>query len=87
MDAAERKGISHYLLNLLKDYLTNRYITFGSEKVEISRGVSQGSILGPLLWIVAYDGVLELQLPQGATFVAYADDLALMVDATDERGL
>lgn len=43
------------------------------------RSVPQGSELGPILWIIAYDEVLRCQLPPGAAMVCYADDTLVMV--------
>lgn len=47
----------------------------------MTAGVSQGSVLGPTLWNVAYDDVLSLSLPKGASTVPYADGLGILVEA------
>lgn len=36
-------------------------------------------VLGPLLWILAYDGVLNIEYPDGVEPIAFSDDLALVV--------
>ncbi|KAI5696448.1 hypothetical protein M8J76_011941 [Diaphorina citri] len=50
----------------------------------MTAGVPQGSILGPTLWNLLYNGVLELPRPDGVTFIAYADDLAVVILAKTE---
>ena len=40
-------------------------------------GVPYGSVIGQLLWITMYDGVLQLQLPNRSTIVGFADDIAI----------
>lgn len=52
--------------------------TLGKESFDITAGVSQGSVLGPLMWNVMYDGVLRLQLSAGCDVVGFGYDVALV---------
>ena len=47
----------------------------------ITGGVTQGSVVGSLIWNVLYDGLLRQSLSDGISMVAYADDVALVVVA------
>lgn len=81
-------GCSSYLRRIVASYLENRQILLnGSTAYEVTAGVPQGSILGPTLWNLAYNGVLNLALPDGVRSVAYADDLALIITAKREYDL
>ena len=67
-------------LNLLKDYLTGRQqrtIANGgiSRWKDVSYGVLEGSTLGPLLFLVFVDDVMNLDIE--AKSVLYADDIVL----------
>lgn len=75
----EKRNISGYLQNLVSNYLQDRKIVDeeGTD-YEMTCGVPQGSILGPLLWNIMYDAVLRLEMPSGVTCIAYADDLAIV---------
>lgn len=88
IEALERVGISEYLLNVVKSYLSSRYIiTEHNEIRAVTCGVPQGSVLGPVLWNVFYNAVLNLDIETGVKLVAYADDLAIMVKEKDRNRL
>lgn len=79
--AVEKRRISPYLVRVIKAYLSNRSLMMGdSEMMDITCGVPQGSVLGPTLWNIFYDEVLRIRVPDGVKMIAYADDLALVVE-------
>lgn len=82
-----RRKISTYLINLIKSYLSDRTIQVNKEEtLEMSCGVPQGSILGPTLWNLYYDGIFNLTMPEGVTIIGYADDIAVtIIDKSPEK--
>lgn len=83
-----KRNVSSYLTDLVTSYLSNRKIYIGRDiTVNVSAGVPQGSVLGPLLWNILYDGVLDLEFVVDAVCVGFADDLALVVGADNEHSL
>lgn len=51
----------------------------------MTAGVPQGSVLGPTLWNILYNcSILELDVPEGVTLLAYADDLAILIVGKNE---
>ena len=83
-------GIRGTQLDWLDSYLKNRRQCVKinndfSSFIDINRGVPQGSILGPLLFIVFINDFCKLNL--NATMVTYADDSVLLYSCTDAASL
>lgn len=78
-----RLKVPEYLCKLIKSYFENRVLMYETDEgpceINITAGVPQGSMIGPLLWNSMYDGVLTLGLPGGVNIVGFADDIVLMV--------
>ncbi|XP_041781978.1 uncharacterized protein LOC121598770 [Anopheles merus] len=85
-EALQAKGIPAQLRRILQDYFADRELVYdtadGPVTRRVSAGVPQGSILGPALWNIMYDGVLAVELPEGVSIVGFADDLAILAAGT-----
>jgi hypothetical protein len=94
MDALAGWGVPQYLQNLFRSYFSGRTGTVhancaegGSLEIEISGGVPQGSVVGPLLWNATFDAVLKTELPTGAKLLGFADDTMLVTRAKSTQEL
>ena len=79
-------GIDGNLLGLIDNYLQNRVLQVAlnghtSEEYQIEASVPQGSVIGPMLWNVFFNDLLQM-IPQS---FAYADDCTLTFKCTDEN--
>lgn len=81
----KKMNVAPYIRQMVTSYFSDRTLMYntatGTKVRNISGGVPQGSVLGPLLWNVMYDGVLRLPLPTGTKTVAFADDVVVVVVA------
>ncbi len=78
----EYYGVQDICLNLFKNYLSNRkqYVQYdgvSSQMQNITTGLPQGSILGPLLFIIYINDMSEVS--KISSFIMYADDTTLFV--------
>lgn len=84
-DALLGSCVPLHLVNVLRSYMSNRVLMTNrrtdSISIPVSCGVPQGSVLGPTLWNLFYDGVLRLPVPSNVRLIAFADDVAIAATA------
>ena len=79
-------GIKDNAFKLLKNYLTNRrqYVVYNSqnsETLDISTGVPQESILGPLFFSICINDLITVS--NNLKFIMYADDTTIYLNLED----
>ncbi|KAJ3639073.1 hypothetical protein Zmor_004372 [Zophobas morio] len=87
LDRLVSMGVEPYLVNVVRSYLSERVVQTEMGEFEMTAGVPQGSVLGPLLWNIFYDEVLRMEVPDGVKLIGYADDLAVIAIGKNEEDL
>lgn len=83
----ERMKVPEHLVNIIRDYFNGRKVFLGESSIKIERGCPQGSVVGPLLWNVSYNYILENLERRLIKSYAYADDTLMLISAGNMKEL
>ena len=75
------------LRKVISNYLSERTVSCGDATVAVSKGCPQGLVLGPLLWNLGYNYVLDTLHSLGLHVYYYADDTLILLAANDTESL
>ena len=92
MNSLDNLNCPTYICSIISHYLNNRKIIVKTNHTMCNhhpsgRGCPQGGVLSPLLWNIALDNLLNILSESNINTTAYADDLTLVISATDRLKL
>ena len=81
-----RKKVPDYLLRMIDDYLSDKWVIYEGDKwslkEEMTCGAPQGSQVGPLVRNAMYDDFLRMDLPAGTSIISFAGDALVVAPLT-----
>ena len=72
------KNVPKKLINTISWFYLQTKFKVGGDTIDINRGVIQGGVLSPTLFLIMFDGLIEELKEQNLEVLAYADDLAIV---------
>jgi hypothetical protein len=85
----QESGCPRNLYNLTKNYFSQRKATLSTNNINIERTVSkgwqQGSCLGPGMWNIFSNSLLNLTFTSGTKIIAFADDFIVLTRGKSVR--
>ena len=85
IEAIVREKVSDYLLQMIDDYLSDRWVTYEGDKwslkEEMTCGAPQGSRVGPLVWNAMYEDFLRMDLPAGIMYLKSRYAIKIFIEA------
>lgn len=91
LERLKELNVSRPMFRVIQSYLSGRSLTIDSDGVIVQqvmdRGCPQGFVLGPLFWNVTFDKLLCSDFPASVSPVAFADDIAFIIEGNSRRQL
>ena len=91
LKALEEKNTPPDIYNIIRQYLNQREVCIQEGERSVTkrqvRGCPQGSVLGPVLWNIVFDPLLDLLNENGTTAIGYADDVVVLVTGKSRNEL
>ena len=82
LESLAKVGVCGPLYLLFQSYLSDRRQQVAlngvkSQEIKVTSGVPQGSILGPLLFLLSVNSVFDISISRNAVLSMYADDIVI----------